>query len=105
MHGSTVITDDVILTVDHKDTIFKVIEKARDKYYFLGEGIGLKRADLIEIENRYLPDKKRCLLEILILRIQQGGLTRSMLCQSLREAERDDVAQEIEDLNLPKTNI
>ncbi len=35
-------------------------------------------------------------------RIQQGGLTRSMLCTSLREefVGRDDVAKEVEALDL-----
>ncbi len=82
------------------ETILEILRKARDKYYYIGQGIGVLDADLKEIEDKYLPDKSRCLDEILKRRIQRGGLTCSLLCQSLRGAERDDVAQEIEALDL-----
>ncbi len=95
-------TDDVILTMEQEDVILKVLKKARDKSYFIGKGIGLDDADLKEIENSHHPDKIRCLHEMLKLRIQQGGLTRSKLCESLRGelVERNDVALEIEALDL-----
>ncbi len=82
--------------------ILKVLKKARDKYYYIGKGIGLDDADLKEIENSHHPDKLRCLDEMLKLRIQKGGLTRSELCESLRGelVERNDVAREIEALDL-----
>ncbi len=95
-------TDDVILTMEQKDVILKVLKKARDKYHYIGKGIGLDDADLKEIENRHHPSQLRCLDEMLKLRKQQGGLTRSKLCESLRGkfVERNDVAREIEALDL-----
>ena len=80
--------------------------KAKDKYYYIGEGIGVSDEDLREIETSYHSDNVRCLDEILKKRIRQGGLTRSLLCQSLRGVfvGRDDVAQEIEDLELTSPN-
>ncbi len=82
--------------------ILNVLVKAKDKYYYIGKGIGVSDEDLGEIEDKYLPDKVRCLDEILKRRIRQGGLTRSLLCQSLRRVlvGRDDVAQKIEALEL-----
>ncbi len=74
---------------------------ARDKWYFIGEGIGCKFADLKEIKDGYHPNQTMCLHEMLKHRISQGGLTRSILCASLRGpcVERDDLAQNIERLS------
>ncbi len=83
----------------HKKKIFKVLNKARDKWYFIGEGLGCESADLKEIEDRYHPDKSRCLDEMLQRRIQGGGLTTSTLCTALRGVKRDDLAIEIEGLS------
>ncbi len=92
---------DLTLTVDHTMTIFKPLNKARDDWYFIGDGIGCTPSDLKEIRDTYSTDKRMC-LELLQRRIQQGQLTRSMLCASLRGdlVNRDDVAQEIEALDL-----
>ena len=83
-----------------------ILVKAQDKYHYIGKGIGVSDEDRKAIEDRHLPDKVRCLDEILKKRIQQGGLTRSMLCQSLRGVlvGRDDVAQEIKALELTSPN-
>ncbi len=91
--------------MDHKDRILKILVKAQDNYHYIGRGIGVSDEDSKAIEDKYLPDKVRCLDEILKKRIRQGGLTRSMLCQSLREklVGRDDVAQEIEALELTQS--
>ena len=82
--------------------ILSVLVKAKNQYYYIGKGIRVSDEDLGEIGDRHFPDKVRCLDEILKRRIQQGGLTCSMLCQSLRGrlVGRDDVAQEIEALEL-----
>lgn len=93
---------DVLLTVDHGKMIFKVLLNVREEYHYIGEGIGVSDADLKEIEDKHLPDKKRCLDEILKKRLRQGGLTRSLLCSTLRDPSvgRDDVAKDIESLKL-----
>ena len=91
---------DVMLTMEHEDIILKVLMKARDEYYFIGKGIGLDSSDLEEIEMRHLHDTPRCLCELLKHRIQQGGLTLSILCNARELIKRDDVAQEIEVLFL-----
>ncbi len=83
----------------HKKRIFKVLNKARDKWYFIGEGLGCQSAELREIEDRYHLDKARCLEEILCRKIQGGGLTTSTLCTALRGVNRDDLAIEIEGLS------
>ncbi len=82
--------------------LLAVLKNARDEWYYIGQALGVKDADLDEIDSRHHPNYKRCLHEMLKKRIRQGGLTRSLLCQSLRGelVERDDVAQEIEDLEL-----
>ncbi len=82
--------------------IFKPLNKAREKWYFIGDGIGCTLSDLKEIRDTHSNDKCMCLLEMLQCRIQQGQLTRSMLCTSLRGdlVNRDDIAQEIEALDL-----
>ena len=100
-----IITDDVILTVEHEERILPILVKARDKYYYIGKGIGVSDEDIREIESNPHFDNVRCLDEILKRRIRQGGLTCSMLCQSLRGelVGRDDVAQEIEDLKLTQS--
>ncbi len=83
-------------------TIFKPLNKARKDWYFIGTGIGCTPDDLKEISDTHSTDKRMCLLEMFQRRIQQGQLTRSMLCTSLRGdfVNRDDVAQEIEALDL-----
>ncbi len=80
-----------------KERIFNVLDKAQDKWYYIGKGLGCESADLKEIEDRYLPDKLRCLDEMLESRIQGGELTTSMLCTALRgkHVNRDDIAKEI----------
>ncbi len=82
----------------HVDTIFPIMKKARDKWHFIGRGIGVEMEDLREIEQNNNRDKTQCLLQMLQNRIEEGGLTRSMLCASLRgdNVRRDDVAQLIE---------
>ncbi len=81
-------------------TLLEVLKKARDKWYYIGQGIGVEDHDLNEIEKTHSPDRIRCLHEMLQRRIRRGGLTCSMLCTSLRGVfvERDDVAREIEAL-------
>ncbi len=93
---------DVPLTTDHIDVLFETLTKARDKWYFIGKEIGVTDADLQEIDNRYLPDKSMCMLEMLKDRIQEGELTLTLLCKSLRSknVKRNDLALEIEGLNL-----
>ncbi len=95
----TIITD---LTVDNTMTVFKVLDDARKKWYFIGHGVGCKSADLNEIRDTHSSDQRMCLLEMLQFRIRQGGLTRTMLCESLRGefVGRDDVAQTIEDIDI-----
>ncbi len=94
------------ITAKHEEVLLKKLLKARDNWYYIGKGIGVTDADLKEIDNRYLPDKVRCLDEVLKRRIQQGGLSRSMLCECLRGefVGRDDVATEIEALDLNPAN-
>ncbi len=79
-----------------------VLNEARDKWYFIGEGLGLGTADLNEIQAQHHSDKAMCLHKVLQHRIQRGRLTRSTLCKSLRGqlVQRDDVAQNIEALPL-----
>ncbi len=92
---------DITLTIEHERRIRLVLMNARDKWSFIGEEIGCKSADLEEIGNRYHPNQTMCLHEMLKSRISQGGLTRSILCASLRGpcVERDDLAQNIERLS------
>ncbi len=89
---------DVTLTMDHERIVLEVLYKARDKWYYIGSGLGINSDDLKEIEDKYHPDNVRCLNEVLKRRIQRGQLTRSMVCSSLRGdlVQRDDVAHEIE---------
>ncbi len=84
-------------------TVFEVLNEARDKWYFIGHGLGFTPADLNEIQTKHHSDNTMCLHEMLQRRIQRGGLTRSMLCTSLRQTfvQRDDVAKTIESLTLP----
>ncbi len=93
---------DLTLTVDHTMTILEPLVKARDKWYFIGTGIGCTLSDLDEIEAKHEHNKDMCLFKMLQRRIKQGQLTRSMLCASLRGkfVNRNDVAQEIEALDL-----
>ncbi len=65
--------------MEHKKILLRLLVKAKDKYYYIGEGIGVTDTDMKEIEDKYISDKVRCLDETLKKRIQQGGLTRSML--------------------------
>ncbi len=90
------------ITVGRTMTVFVVLNEAREKWYFIGEGLGLGTADLDEIHAQHHPDKAMCLRKVLQRRIQRGRLTRSTLCISLRGqlVERDDVAQRIEALPL-----
>ncbi len=90
------------ITVDHTMTVFEVLNEARDKWYFIGEGLGLGTADLDEIQAQHHSDKAMCLRKVLQRRIQRGGLTRSLLCTSLRQSivQRDDVAKTIGSLTL-----
>ena len=82
--------------------ILNKIKKATDRYFYIGKGIGINDSDLNSIEERYLPDKFRCLHEILKIRIQQGGLMLSCLYDTLKGdlVGREDLAQEIEALAL-----
>ncbi len=93
---------DVILTKNHTTKMFKVINEARKDWYFIGEGLGFTSDDLDEIQEKHHADKRMRLHEVLQRRIQRGQLTRSMLCTSLRGTfvNRDDIAQEIEALDL-----
>ncbi len=88
--------------MDHIERIFEIVLNAEDKYYYIGKGIGVSDATMKEIEDRHLPDKMRCINEILKRRIRGGGLTRSMLCNTLRKPtiKRDDLAKEIEALKM-----
>ena len=87
-------------------TVFKVLNEARKDWYFIGINLGCKESDLDEIDKNYSTDKHRC-FEMLQSRIQQGGLTRSMLSNSLKEefVQRDDVARKIEALALPLPHL
>ncbi len=97
-----IIHADIPLTVNHTMTIFNPLNKAREKWYFIGTGIDCTLSDLDEIQAKHSSDKSMCLLKMLQFRTQQGQLTRSMLCASLRGdlVNRDDIAQEIEALDL-----
>ncbi len=88
--------------MNHKAVLLKKLVKAKDKWYYIGEGIGVEDADRDEIEIKYSGNNMRCLDEVLKFRIRQGGLTRTMLCESLRGefVGRDDVAQTIEALDI-----
>ncbi len=90
------------LTGEHEETLLEMLFDARDKWYYIGKGIGVPVADLKEIEDKYLSDKVRCLNEVLTRRLQQGGLSRFLLCKCLRGkfVGRDDVATKIEALDL-----
>ncbi len=90
------------LTVDHVKVVLPVLNEARAKWYFIGQGLGCKDADLNEIQDTHLPNKTMCLQVMLRSRIQRGGLTLSMLCDTLRGefVGRDDLAQNISALNL-----
>ncbi len=90
------------ITVDHTMTVFVALNEARDKWYFIGHCLGFTPADLNEIRAQHHSDKAMCLHEMLQRRIQRGGLTRSLLCTSLRQSfvQRDDVAKTIESLTL-----
>ncbi len=93
--------------MDHTRTVFKVLNRAREGWYFIGVGLGCEVSDLDEIRSMNPTDKRMCLLEMLKRRIQQGGLTRSILCNSLRGefVGRDDIARKIEEvLPLPSHN-
>ncbi len=89
------------MATKHEERILQVLDEARGEWYFIGKGLGFKDADLKEIENRYLPNQRRCLHEMLCRRIQGGGLTTSKLCAALRGeyVNRDDLAKEIEGLS------
>ncbi len=93
--------DDVVLSMDHFKTILKEVDAARSKWYFIGDGIGCKYVDLDQIRKNCQNVDQMCLFEMLKARIELGGLTRSMLCKSLRGGfvGRDDVAQKIEAIN------
>ena len=97
---------DLTLTVNDTMTVFEVLDEARQNWYFIGVNLGCKPADLEEIRSTNLTDKRMCLLEVLQYRICKGGLTRSILCNSLRGkfVERDDIAKKIEVLSLPSHN-
>ncbi len=97
---------DVPLTMDHMKMLFETLKKARDKLYFIGKEIGVTDADLQEIEDRHLPDKARCMLEMMKGRLQEGELTLTLLCKSLRSknVKRDDLALEIEGLHLTSSD-
>ncbi len=100
-HNFYTIDNDVVLSMDHFETILKEVDEARSKWYFIGRGIDCTYADLEEINKYSSNGDRRCLLEMLKVRIQRGGLTSSMLCKSLRGGfvGRDDVAQKIEAIN------
>ncbi len=91
--------------MNHKAILLKKLVRAKDKWYYIGEGIGVEDADRDEIEIKYSGNNMRCLDEVLKFRICQGGLTRTMLCESLRGkfVGRDDVAREIEALDIPSS--
>ena len=97
---------DPVLTVDHTMRVFKILDKAREDWYFIGDGIGCTPTDLNEIEAKHSSNLRMCLLKMFQRRIQQGGLSRSMLCECLRGefVGRDDVATEIEALDLYPSN-
>ncbi len=82
--------------------LLEILKEARDKWYFIGQALGCKDADLDEIDQRYHPNMMRCLQVMLKQRIQQGGLTLPILCDSLRGklVERSDVADKIANLYL-----
>ncbi len=88
--------------MSHLIAILKVLKDARDVWYFIGQGIDCNLADLDEIQNRYPHKDLMSLQTMLQRRIRQGGLTRTMLCESLRGefVGRDDVAQTIEALDI-----
>ncbi len=91
-----------VITVDHTMTVFVALKEARERWHLIGHGLEFTPADLDEIQAKHHSDNTMCLHEILQRRIQRGGLTRSILCSSLRQSvvERDDVAKTIESLTL-----
>ncbi len=92
---------DVPLTMNHMNMLFEILKKARDKLYFIAKEIGVTDADRKEVVKHH-SNESVCMYEILKGRIQEGELTLTMLCKSLRSknVKRDDLALEIEGLNL-----
>lgn len=88
------IENDVTLNVEHTKRVFEVLNKARDDWYFIGGDIGCTSTDLNEIQVKHSFDLRMYLHNVLQIRIHRGGLTRSMLCDSLRKEfiGRDDAA-------------
>ncbi len=80
----------------------KVLKEVRDKWRYIGKGIGVVESDLREIEDKYISDKCMCLQQMMTGRLQRGGLTRAGLSAVLRgeDVQRNDVAQQIDALNL-----
>lgn len=96
------ICPDIILRSSHADALLKILKDARESWYFIGEGIDCKQADLREIKSNNNNDKLMCLNSMLRKRLEAGGLTLSKLCESLRGnmVNLGEFADEIEALNL-----
>ncbi len=92
---------DVPLTTNHMDMLFEILKKARDQLYFIAKEIGVTDADQEEVVKHH-SNSSECMYKILKGRLQEGELTLTLLCKSLRSKNvgRDDLAREIEGLNL-----
>ncbi len=82
--------------------LFEILNNARGKLYFIAKEIGVTDADRQDIEEKHPSDKSGRMHEMLTVQIRKGKLTLTLLCKSLRSKNvgRDDLAREIEGLNL-----
>ncbi len=83
--------------MNHFSNIFEILKKASKEWYNIGLGLSVEVDDLDQFEDDFPNDNVKCLRKMLTRRIQQGGLTRSLLCESLRRplVKRSDVADEV----------
>ncbi|XP_064390076.1 uncharacterized protein LOC135337974 isoform X3 [Halichondria panicea] len=91
-----------VLTMDHFTTIFEILKKTNKEWYNIGLGLNVEMDELEKFEDNFPNDNVKCLRKMLTRRIQQGGLTRSLLCESLRRplVKRSDVADEVQTAKL-----
>ena len=84
--------------MNHFSNIFEILKKASKEWYNIGLGLSVEVDDLDQFEDDFPNDNVKCLRKMLTRRIQQGGLTRSLLCESLRRplVKRSDVADKVQ---------
>ncbi len=88
--------------MNHFSNIFEIVKKASKEWYNIGLGLNVEMDELEQFEDNFPNDNVKCLRKMLTRRIQQGGLTRSLLCESLRRplVKRSDLADKIQNANL-----